>query len=390
MKKRLLAIYIIMCTALSVGAQNDSVLVQSNSNPENVSAEPVKLYDSLTQPDPNGKGCWFGNACKSVFGFFTAEPDTMFIEPQRYNFTLMAQTTITDDYFSLQGDDGHVVSFAPSRKLKLGPFFGWRWLFFGYVFNINTINLSSNNFDINTTIYTPAIGLDLIYRKLGDGYSLRSMQLGDFDATEAVKGMDADGLEIDVMSVNAYYVLNKRKYSHQAAFNQTNRQLINAGSWIIGTGYNQCSVEMDWKAFKNKLKKRTNGDERYIINDSALVFNKIGYRSIPLTAGYGYNWVFAKNWLFGAQMLGSLSYMWSQGDAYDRSLSIRDMINDFKFKNFTFDGTIRLGLVWNNAKWFAGASAIYHTYHYHQNKLQADNIFGQVNVYVGYNFWRKK
>ena len=65
-------------------------------------------------------------------------------------------------------------------------------------------------------------------------------------------------------------------------------------------------------------------------------------------------------------------------------------VKDFKINNFTFDGTLRLGLVWNNAKWFAGASAIYHTYHYHQDKLRADNIFGQLNVYVGYNFWRKK
>ena len=66
------------------------------------------------------------------------------------------------------------------------------------------------------------------------------------------------------------------------------------------------------------------------------------------------------------------------------------MVKDFKINNFTFDGTVRLGLVWNNAKWFAGASAIYHTYHYHQDKLRADNIFGQLNIYVGYNFWRKK
>ena len=125
-----------------------------------------------------------------------------------------------------------------------------------------------------------------------------------------------------------------------------------------------------------------------MINDSALVFNKMSYRSVPLSVGYGYNWVFAKNWLFGAQMLGSLSYMWSHGDNYDTSL--KGMVKDFKINNFTFDGTVRLGLVWNNAKWFAGASAIYHTYHYHQDKLRADNIFGQLNIYVGYNFWRKK
>jgi hypothetical protein len=272
--------------------------------------------------------------------------------------------------------------------LKLGPFFGWRWLFFGYVFNVNTIRVSSNNIDINTTLYTPAIAIDLVYRKLGDGYTLRSMHSGEYDATSMLEGMEVDGLDIDIMSINTYYVVNKRKYSHQAAFNQTNRQLQNAGSWIFGTGYNRCGVSMDWNAFKKQVKKKTKGDERYMPKDSSLVFNKMSYRSIPLSVGYGYNWVFAKNWLFGAQMLGSLSYMWSRGDSYNASL--KNMVKDFKISNFTFDGTLRLGLVWNNAKWFAGASAIYHTYHYHQDKLRADNIFGQLNIYVGYNFWRKK
>lgn len=379
-----------MCTAIAASAQNDSISVSCDSISIVTTKEPARLFDSVTQPDFSKQGCWFGNAFKSVFNFFTAEPDTMFIEPQRYNFTVMAQTTLTDDYFSLQGERNYYVSFAPSRKLKLGPFFGWRWLFFGYVFNVNTIQISSNNIDVNTTLYTPAIGIDLIYRKLGDGYTLRSMQLGNLDATRALEGMEVDGLDINIMSLNAYYVLNKRRYSHQAAFNQTNRQLCNAGSWIFGTGYNRCAVSMNWDAFKSQVRKKTGGDERFVIDDSALVFRKISYKSVPITAGYGYNWVFARNWLFGAQLLGSMSYMWSQGDTYDRSLSVSDLIKDFKFSNFTLDGTVRLGLVWNNSKWFAGASAIYHTYHYHQNQLRADNIFGQLNVYVGYNFWRKK
>ena len=125
--------------------------------------------------------------------------------PQLYNFTVMAQTTLTDDYFTIEGEDEHVVSFAPSRKLKLGPFFGWRWLFFGYVFNVNTINLSSKHIDVNTTLYTPAIAIDLVYRKLGDGYTLRSMQNGEHDATDMLEGMEIDGLDINVRSVNAYY-----------------------------------------------------------------------------------------------------------------------------------------------------------------------------------------
>lgn len=385
MKRRRFAIYILMCMTLGVYAQTDSVSVYDTTEPDEIVSD-APASDALQSTEK--KGCWFGRACKNVVGFFTSEPDTMYIEPQRYNFTAMVQTTLTDDYFTLEGENENVVSFAPSRRLKLGPFFGWRWLFFGYGFNVNTIQLSSKHIDVNTTLYTPAIAIDLVYRKLGDGYTLRSMHNGEHDATDMLKGMEIDGLDINVRSVNAYYVVNKRKYSHQAAFNQTNRQLLNAGSWIFGTGYNRCSVSMDWEAFKKQVKKRVKGDERYMINDSSLVFNKMSYRSVPLSVGYGYNWVFAKNWLFGAQMLGSLSYMWSRGDNY--STSLERMVKDFKISNFTFDGTFRVGLVWNNAKWFAGASAIYHTYHYHQDKLRADNIFGQLNVYVGYNFWRKK
>ena len=125
-----------MCMTLGVYAQTDSVSVTDAYIPE------VSASDSLL-PEAK-KGCWFGRTCKSVLGFFTAEPDTTYIEPQLYNFTVMAQTTLTDDYFTIFGEDGNLVSFSPSGKLKLGPFFGWRWLFFGYVFNVNTIQLSAN------------------------------------------------------------------------------------------------------------------------------------------------------------------------------------------------------------------------------------------------------
>jgi hypothetical protein len=296
----------------------------------------------------------------------------------------MAQTTLTDDYFTIEGEDEHVVSFAPSRKLKLGPFFGWRWLFFGYVFNVNTIRLSSKHIDINTTLYTPAIAVDIVYRKLGDGYTLRSMQNGEHDATDMLEGMEIDGLDINVRSVNAYYVVNKRKYSHQAAFNQTNRQLKNAGSWIFGTGYNRCTVSMDWGAFKKQVKKRVKGDERYMINDSALVFNKMSYRSVPLSVGYGYNWVFAKNWLFCASAQAGLCYKTSYGETAD------DNKAGFTFDKVHLDGIGRFGLVYNNTRWYAGCSAILRTNNYRTSRFVASNIFGSFNAYIGYNFVLKK
>ena len=186
------------------------------------------------------------------------------------------------------------------------------------------------------------------------------------------------------------YALNSKKYSQQAVFNQTNRQIRSAGSWIVGTGYNQCRVSMDWVRFHDELSKALpSNSPSQEFNDSALFFKNLSYRSIPFSLGYGYNWAFANHWTCGAQLLGSLSYMWSKGDAYNQKVGIETIIKDFRFSNFTFDGTIRVGVVWNNSRWFAGANAIYHTYHYHQSHLEADNIFGTLNLYFGFNFWRK-
>ena len=123
--------------------------------------------------------------------------------------------------------------------------------------------------------------------------------------------------------------------------------------------------------------------------EHALFFKSLSYRSLPLTVGYGYNLAFGENWSAGLQLLASLSYIWSKGDAYDDRVFIDSILKDFSFSNFTFDGTIRFGVVWNNSRWFAGANAIYHTYHYHQSHLEANNIFGTINFYVGFNFWRR-
>ena len=72
---------------------------------------------------------------------------------------------------------------------------------------------------------------------------------------------------------------------------------------------------------------------------------------------------------------------------------------DKQFINLTFDpnneysvpyfwGT--LGIVYNNSKWFAGASSIFHTYNYHEKEFSTNSVFGSVNFYVGFNFGKKK
>ena len=58
----------------------------------------------------------------------------------------------------------------------------------------------------------------------------------------------------------------------------------------------------------------------------------------------------------------------------------------FDFNNFNIDGIGRFALVFNNNRWYAGASAIVRALNYRKSRFAANNIFGSLNFYVGYNF----
>ena len=48
------------------------------------------------------------------------------------------------------------------------------------------------------------------------------------------------------------------------------------------------------------------------------------------------------------------------------------------------------GIVWNNTKWYAGASTVIHTYNYKKEQFSTNSSFGSLNIYVGVNFGRKR
>ena len=99
--------------------------------------------------------------------------------------------------------------------------------------------------------------------------------------------------------------------------------------------------------------------------------------------GYGYNWVFAKNWVSNLSLLPGIGYKKSRIDD-----------NDFKteswIKDINFDLITRAGIVYNNSKYFVGASLVLHTYDYRKPSLSVTNSFGTLRIYAGFNFWRRK
>lgn len=362
-----------------------ALLTSNISMAQNDMTAPV-ANDSATVADTVvTKKPLFSRAVKGVLKFFSPDVDTTYIEPQKYNFAAMAQATLCYDHYTLRSGTDYDISFSPSERISVGPYFGWRWLFLGYTFDINIADVINGNTDINFNIYTAAVGINLLYRKLNN-YRLGHVSICGTDYTDFTHKEAFPGLNVSVKGLNLYYVLNSKQYSHQAAYNQTNRQIRNAGSLIVGTGYDHHSISSNWQDLLSVLPQKASYQ---LFNDDIKLFDQADYKTISLSVGYGYNWVFAKNWLAGAQLIGSASYIWSDTERSEVDEKFVDVIKNFNFNNFTGDLGLRLGIVWNNAVWYAGGSALFNSYNYHNNGIFANNTFGTMNVYVGYNFGKR-
>lgn len=339
------------------------------------------------------KKTFFHRVGKVFSRFFTEfdRIDTTYIEPQHYNYTVMLQNTNTYEEYTISSRDGQRISFAPDPTFRLGPYLGWRWVFLGYTFDLKHINGKSNHTnktELDLSIYSSLLGIDLFWRQTGNDYHVQRMSLGDANIdTSPMKKVAFDGFKSSIKGFNLYYIFNHRKFSYPAAYSQSTVQRKSAGSMLLGIGYTRHAIEVDWDKLgllvDEKLGKTEEGDSRV---DPDLEFSKVKYTDISVSCGYAYNWVFAKNWLFNASVSAGLAYNKSSSDTQHAVFDFRD----FSFSNFNLDGIGRFGVVWNNTKWYAGASTIIHSYNYKKDKFSTNNSFGSVNIYLGVNFGRKR
>lgn len=311
--------------------------------------------------------------------------DTNYVEPQHYNWSVMMQGNYNYDYYRLStvGDNKQSISFAPTGSFKVGPYFGWRWAFLGYTFDLRHLDLNINSKTFDFSFYSAQIGVDACYRRTGYDYKVRHVKLGDGIDTYALEDVPFDGIIVGITGVNVYYIFNHKRFSYPAAFNQSTCQKLSCGSWMVGLGFLRNSIEFDHEKLQQLIDQRLPGQEVKL--DSALMFKSVNYHDYNVSVGYGYNWVFARNWLLGASLSVALAYKRTKSES-DSRFNIRN----FSIRNVNIDGIGRFGLVWNNTRWYAGSSVIIRAYNYRKSQFATNNIFGTLSVYVGYNFGRKR
>ena len=297
------------------------------------------------------------------------EKDSIYVTPNIYNMTVMTQYSYNYEYYRFTATDGgQSIAFRPDNGNKVGLYIGWKWIFLGWSFDLTRNNAKK---DINLSFYTTKLGFDIFYRRRDKGFNIDKLD-GFANDNGPIEHYNHkfDGLSTMQKGVNIYYIFNNKRFSYPAAYSQSTNQRISAGSFILGLSYNTQSFKLNYTALDNQLQSNINPELR---------FNVVHYKDYSISFGYSYNWVFAKNCLANLSITPGIGY---------KNSSLRLKSGKEFLSNINADLVTRAAVVYNNQRFYAGASLISHSYTYRKSNLSVVNGFGTINVYVGVNFWR--
>lgn len=315
----------------------------------------------------------------SKIGHLLNDLDTTYVSPNKYNFAFMLENSNWYEYYRIQSNEGtpQSLTISPNLSYKLGAYFGWKWIFLGWSIDMKNLfhkdKSSSQKTEFGLSLYSSIVGGDIYYRKSGNDFKIRSTSgiLPDKEEVEYQKNFD--GLTVDIRGLNVYWIFNHKRFSYPAAYSQSTNQRKSAGSMIAGFSFSRHDIRFNHEKLPLPILENL---------ENSLMFNRVKYLDYSLNIGYAYNWVFARNCLVSLSLTPAVAFKVSKVNTEEKQYPT--------LKNINFDLITRAGIVWNNSKYFIGASLVMHTYDYKSDKFYLNNSFGTIRLYAGFNFKKKK
>lgn len=312
--------------------------------------------------------------------------DTTYITPNLYNFAFMLEHSIWYEHYRLgtnRAEHPQSISFAPNMNPKIGIYFGWRWIFLGMSFDIKDLLKKNHNKapkkEWVLNLYSSKFGVDLYYRKTGSDFKINSYE--NFNTTNDYTGSSFNGFQSKIKGFNTYWIFNHKRFSYPAAYSQSTNQRKSAGSLMAGFSFTQHNISFDYTQLPDEMVRQLR---------PSLQIENVKYNDYNLSLGYGYNWVFAKNCLLNLSLMPAIAYKKAKINGMPTDYGPNSSVWTDWIKDINFDLITRAGIVWNNTKYYVGASLVLHTYDYRKDKFSMTNSFGALRIYAGFNFWKKK
>lgn len=206
----------------------------------------------------------------------------------RYNandMLLRSSTKMSEETLISQGINGEYeweTTVSPNTSSSIGLWVGYRGYGLGYSLSLS--KGQGRNFLFAATGSRFSISLRLRRFKTNDmGIRLSGFdEDGKFDWKS--EGHADDPLSVHTTLVDGYYMLNGKRFSHAAAYDQSAIQLRSAGSIVVGASW-----------FYTSLNSASDNNAILIQTMNGIGRTQIYEGSIGL--GYTYNWVPTKNLL---------------------------------------------------------------------------------------------
>ena len=390
--------------------------------------------------------------------------DPRYAVPSFYNWAGQIQNTTSFEWLRLNTEEGVDINMNSKISNRIGPYFGWRWIFFGATIDLSSIGKpSTRKNEFTLSINSALFNIDLIRRRTGGDFNINKLHINngyvDDDFADILRDYDlGDYIKNSLTGVNINYFVNHKKYSNPAAFSNGAIQLRSAGSPIIGLGYTHQNVQSDFSdiitemfgsllienPYTDVTEEDIEGlaylwdeDENKYYNKLAeymedawdffkeidkenghntlttLITNRIPTKTTiddwHLQLGYAYNLVFSRRLLLGLSVIASPgikrvrasnegSTTYCMADYYSDIIQRKEgRTVDPNYFRYHYDQTqvnvnlfARASLTWNYNRWRAGFLATFSNYFFKKGSMKVSNGFGNLAVYVGYCFGRKK
>ena len=207
----------------------------------------------------------------------------------RYNANdmLLRSSTRVDEQMlaekNLSGELSWETIVSPRTSSSTGLWVGYRGYGLGYSLSLSEGHGSNFRFSATGSRYSISLRLRRFKtEELGIRMSGYDPEEGEFDLE--TKGYTDEPLTVHTTLVDGYYMLNGKRFSHAAAYDQSAIQLRSAGSIVLGASwfYTSLNYASDHNAF---IIQTMNGIGRTQIYEGSI------------GVGYAYNWVPVKDLL---------------------------------------------------------------------------------------------
>lgn len=300
--------------------------------------------------------------------------DTTYVQGTGYKFCAKLTTDSWTDGYSFQLPEDKSMFMVSEPSTSVGLYLSYLALSVGYDINISKLitglDRSRQRFRFGFNCMLFSAEAYLIRNDIGTTIK----RFGD-NSNPIRPDYTFNGIDNTSCGIDAYYFFNHKKYSEAAAFNFSRIQKRSQGSFY--TGFSIYAQRLDFRfnelppSYRDELPETWAPDYNY----------RVKTNNYALRIGYGYNWVFRRDWVLGiseSPIIGVRDgYVtpWIEGKSRKVSLSLFNRA--------------KLSVVWNSKQWFFGAVAMTDLaiINNHKTTYTGGTLSGEAVLGYRFNLW---